>query len=432
MRDTAVLSRPASKETTWQEPIARRPSFRTQIAILAGLFVLTFAIGIGVTQLIPGAPAQRVPDAEYAAVVAQLFLRDHELGLAQERLAVIGTPIDVVRRASEAAQAGKLASPNDRAALDTLSAALVAPSATTTPSSAAAGTSGSNSDASTADKGSPTTTTTSADSEGRPSWIGPFVAFFLALALGFLVLARTAGISLAGLRPARGTRTSNLRAPVSSAARHSVLAKRDSETGRSASISISEVSLDDAPEHNADDDETRDQPIGRSIGRRPRATTLNARRPITFQSQYRMGDDPFEEIHPIADPRTGGLIAACGLTATLRLDSVRSGGYYAFTAWIQDYAVGDELHAAGLVAPGSTEVARGAINSWARSGQVDTVMALEPGTATVVGTDDLKATINVVDVSYGKDDRIADAYITGLTVRFDVQQHDQDDEADNA
>jgi hypothetical protein len=145
---------------------------------------------------------------------------------------------------------------------------------------------------------------------------------------------------------------------------------------------------------------------------------------------YRVGDDPFEEIHPVADPRTGGLVAACGLTATLHLDSIRSGGYYAFTAWIQDYAGGDELHAAGLVAPGATEIARANIESWVRSGQVDAVLSLERGATTVVGTDEVKATISVVDVSYGNEERISDAYVTALTVRFEIHQSNQGDDSD--
>ncbi len=408
MRDSAVLTRPVVRESTWQEPAARRTPFRPTQILLGGLFLAALAIGFAMTRIVPGAPVQRVSDTEYTAVVAQLFLKDHNLSLARDRLISVGEPSDLVRRAIALGQAGQLASANDRAALDSLSAALLAPSATAGP------------DQPSATAATPVSTTpTSNEGDSPISWIGPLVAFFVALGLGFLVLARTAGLSLGALSlPWRNRPTPGH--PVAPR-RNGVIANRRNESGRPSSVSIAEVDLD------ADDDsELKPQPIvSRSTAvRRSRSAVATANRPTVFQSQYRLGDDPFEEIHPIADPRTGGLVAACGLTATLHLDSARTGGYYAFTAWIQDYAGGDELHAAGLVAPGATEVARSAIDSWVRSGQVDTVLSLEPGASAVIGTEDIKATVSVVGVTYGDDARVADAFVTNLNVRFEIQTTD--------
>src|SRR5258708_15471143 len=129
MRDSAVLTRPLVVASSWHEPMPRRLALRPTLLILGGLFVVALAVGFGISRLVPGGtPVQRVSDAEYAAVVAQLYLRDHDLSLARERLSVVGTPGDVVRKGSDAAKAGLLASPNDQAALDLLSAALIAPS----------------------------------------------------------------------------------------------------------------------------------------------------------------------------------------------------------------------------------------------------------------------------------------------------------------
>jgi hypothetical protein len=423
------LTRPVVKENSWHEAAPRRASVPPTLIILGSLFVVALAIGFGVTRLLPGWSVQRVSDAEYTAVVAQLYLRDHDLSLARERLAVIGAPADALRRAVDAAQAGQLASPNDRAALDSLAAALNAP---TTGDQSQAGannvTSSSSPAASQADSASQTGSA-SPDTGSRPSWLGPLAAFFLALALGFLVLARTAGVSLANLRPSLA-RDAITRRPGSPTLppRGPGAPPRGADPVPPSSIAMSEVRLDDQTAAGVDAP-YRPVVLRNVAGRRSRAPVATARPNKVFQSHYRIGDDPFEEIHPIADPRTGGLIAACGLTATLRLDSVRSGGYYAFTAWIQDYSGGDELHAAGLVAPGSTEIARGAIDSWVRSGQVDTVLPLEAGTTTNVGTDEIRAAITVVDVSYGRDERVVDAYVTGLTLRFEIQQGDLDDDA---
>lgn len=405
MRDSAVLNRPAPRDSIWQASAAGRIPVQPKLILLAGLFLLAVAVGFGVTRIIPGGSTQRVSDTEYAAVVAQLYNKDRNLALARERLSAVGDPSDLVRRAIAAGQAGRLASPSDSPALDTLSAALVATPLTATVDQTAAGTPGASAPS------------TSAESESRVSWIGPLVAFFLALALGFLVLARTAGLSLTTLRlpwriPTPRPRTSSLRRP-------SAMPSRSHDNPRQSTVSIAEVDLD-----LQDRGLTQIEPASTRLTsiRRSRGATAVATRPSVFQSSYRFGDDPFEEIHPISDPRTGGLIAACGLTATLHLDSGRSGGYYAFTAWIQDYAGGDELHAAGLVAPGATEIERKSIDSWVQSGQVDTVLPIEPNATVVVGTDDIKATISVIKVEYGADDRMPEAYITSLDVRFEIHQ----------
>jgi hypothetical protein len=59
------------------------------------------------------------------------------------------------------------------------------------------------------------------------------VAFFLALALGFLVLARTAGISFGVLRPRGAGRASTLRSAAPPPARRSAVAK-----GRSSGVDL--------------------------------------------------------------------------------------------------------------------------------------------------------------------------------------------------
>jgi hypothetical protein len=386
----------------------RRP-VQSSLLLLAGLFVVAAAIGYGVSRLAPGSPVHRIADTEYVSVVAQLFLHDHDASLARERLAVLGSPQDAVQRAVVDAQAGHLTTPNDRAAIDALSAALNAPATGS---------------ASRTDATSGTATTSGTESESRLSLIGPLVAFFLALGLGFLVLARTAGVNVSGLRlpfqvgATRPRPTKPLASP-----RRGAGSLHSTESRGGSSVAISEVSLGDEPT----DVDVVEPPVTRATTvRRARSAQPRTRRPLVFQSHYRLGDDPFEEIHPISDPRTGGLIAACGLTATLHLDSNRAGGYYAFTGWIQDYAGSDDLHAAGFVSPGATEFARASIDSWVRSGQIDAVVSLERGAEATVGNDDLKATLTVVDVAYADNPKATDAYVTSLLVRFEIQLSDGD------
>ncbi len=406
MRETATLTRPAPRVGSWQEPRTQRLPTNRSILFLGILFLVGLAFGWGVTHVLwPSAPG-RVSEVDYVAVVAQLFERDHNALLAQDRLAVFGSPSDLVQQALQAARDGQVTSADDRSALEVLAQALgAAPSAgpvATNPSAPPA---------------------TSGDAGGHASWVGPLIAFVLALALGAAVLLRTAGLSMSLAQlprvslPNLTVAVPTTRWPrVSSRPTTATGSRRESFAERSESGATTDLDLDDVVPSPA--------PISgrgaRGGAAPPRVGAVaRPRRPTTFESSYRLGDDPFDEVYPITDPTTGALVAACGLSAVLKLDPLTTGHYCAFSAWLHDYVGGDDLHAAGLVAPGALDVARGQIERWVRGGQIDTILSLERGATARIGAARLAATVTVVDVQFGRD-ASPESYVTQLTVRYEI------------
>jgi hypothetical protein len=246
----------------------------------------------------------------------------------------------------------------------------------------------------------------------------------VAFGLGIVVLLRTARLSLSFLRLPSFGRSSTPDQPNRPGRPSALPGRFDSDAPRHQALSISEARLRDGDDDDDDSGENIDRgAIPRAVMPIRSAARTNRRASgATYQSTYRLGDDPFDEIHPIADPVSGGLIAACGLSSALKFDSLKVGGYYAFSAWIQDYGNADELHAAGLVAPGAPEAARGQIESWVRSAQIDTVLSLEVGATALIGSTDLAATITVVDVEFGLSGDDEDGYVTELVLKFEVQR----------
>lgn len=415
MRETATLTRPVPRSGTWQEEPTSRLPVRRPAILLGVLFIVGLGLGWTITRFVARPPAQQISNVEYTAVVAQLFQRDHNLAIAQERLALYGVPNGLVQQAIQAGQSGQLRSPTDLAAIDALAQALNVPPGSQANSQAAVGTTGED------------VPSTSQSNAGQPAWLGPLLAFVMAFALGAIVLMRTAGLSLAlnrlsivgrlpfklpsreGRRDARALvaeRDRDDRAPKVALAQRGELSDEPSPSARAASAPVTP-----RPANRA-------ALVGASRGN---TAVARARRAPIFQSSYRLGDDPFDEIHPITDPATGSLIAACGLSAALKLDSLHTSRYFAFTAWLQDYVDHEELHAAGLVAPGALERSRAQIEGWVRGGQIDTVRPLERGMSIPIGTNDLVATITVVNVEYGHEAAQPDSYVSQLTVRFEVQ-----------
>ena len=189
--------------------------------LLALMFVVGIGVGWVVTRPFANTAPQHVSSVDYVTVVAQLYQRDHNTTVARERLAILGSPTNLVQQALASAQSGKLTDPSDRASLVALAQALQVPVDSTlalSPSPASTATSGtangatdssSNSASASIAASAATTATatngTSADNSstssaaGHISPIGPIVAFLLAFALGGVVLMRTAGLSLPGL-----------------------------------------------------------------------------------------------------------------------------------------------------------------------------------------------------------------------------------------
>lgn len=364
------------------------------LVLFAAIFAFGAAIGWVATRPFVGGSSVGATSNDYVAVVAQLYARDHNLTLARERLSRFGTPSALVAAASNPSAAPRV--PDDLAALQSLAQALNADQ-------------------------SPTASATVANA-GAPSWIGPVVAFIVALLLGTIVLLRTAGLSLPRLAlpagPARSPRpidredATSLHRSAGAVAAEPPPSRRPLRDRVSRDGPVDPSSAEVAPVSSAGV-ARRAEPARTATRLRPRA------RRLTFESCYRLGDDPFDEIHPIIDPVSGTLVAACGLNASLKTGDGRDGaGYFAFAAWIQDYVNGETLNAVGLVTRPALQAERERVEAWIERGQIDSVLVGDRGLATELSASDLNAKITVLEASVV--DRATGSYFDGLTVRFEV------------
>ncbi len=388
--------------------------------ILLGLtFIVGTGLGWAATRPFAGTASPRIANIDYVAVVAQLFQRDHNEEIARERLALLGPPTALVEQALREANAGKVRDQSDRAALVALAQALAPTSVGATP-------------AATPSSSQPTVTApvqTSTNATEHPSLVGPLVAFLLAFALGIVVLVRTAGLSLpsAGTRGGRAARDRT--SEPSARPRQSVATLRTGTPSATPSRSVQGI-RDDVASLEDDDASENDVPV-RTAGRsatlvQPRTVARTARR-VSFQSTYHLGDEPYDEIHPITDPATGTLVAACGLSSALKLATSTTPRYYAFTAWVQDYLSDEQLHAVGLVTRGALETERAHVDAWAREGQLEQVLAVRAGsTTTRLTTESLTTDVSVEEADFGKSGT-TESYFSTLTVRFDVHWKADDD-----
>ncbi len=390
------------------------------------LLGLTFLVGTGLgwaaTRPFAGTASPRIANVDYVAVVAQLFQRDHNEEIARERLALLGPPTALVEQALREANAGKVRDQSDRAALVALAQALAPTAAGATPA------------ASTPSPGRPTVTApdtaavpSASTTGGHSSLLGPLVAFLLAFALGVVVLVRTAGLSLSSVGVRSGSsrdraaeRSARSRQPVATLRTGAppVVSPRSVQAGRDevAPLEDDEVSENDVPV----------RATGRSATLVQARTVARAARTVSFQSTYHLGDEPYDEIHPITDPSTGTLVAACGLSSALKLASSTPPRYYAFTAWVQDYLSDEQLRAVGLVSRGALEGESAHVDAWAQEGQLEQVLSVQAGSMTRLKTETLTTDIRVEEADFGKSG-VAATYFSRLTVRFEVHWNADED-----
>ncbi|HUX86676.1 MAG TPA: hypothetical protein VMW65_06715 [Chloroflexota bacterium] len=306
--------------------LAERWSPGRPMMLLALMFVVGIGMGWVVTRPFANTAPQHVTSVDYVTVVAQLYQRDHNATVARERLAILGSPTNLVQQALASAQSGQLTEPSDRASLVGLAQALQVPvdsslalspsPASTVTSGTAPGTADSTSNAASASIAASAASTatassgTSADSSskssasGHISPLGPIVAFLLAFALGGVVLMRTAGLSLPGLDFLEGLsfRLPTLGSMRPSGSRRSVRASRLDDaafrrpTGSGTGYASGEVDDDS-------DDEAVDEAPRREYGRTGVVSSAvgrtDASRAEAYRSNPRRGEAPLVD-RPIA------------------------------------------------------------------------------------------------------------------------------------
>ena len=132
-----------------------------------------------------------------------------------------------------------------------------------------------------------------------------------------------------------------------------------------------------------------------------------------------MGDDPYDEIHPIVDRETGVLLGACGLSASKWLEPAGSGKFYAFTAWLHDYVSDQELRSVGIVSRWALDQGRNLTEEWLQSGAVDDIVEAKNGGITRLETGSLAGNVTINESHYNNGTP-AQSHFSRLSIRFEI------------
>jgi hypothetical protein len=362
------------------------------VIALAASLLLGFALGSAIAGLSIARTAAHVADADMVLMVADLYNREKSVYNARERLLQIGpSPLELTDAAAESYASQHPEARQDVDSLRQLATALHQ---------------------------------SEGDVASRPGVpvgtiaVGLLIVLSIALGAGAAWLwkrAETRGVRLPYLNRAPTPDEPSAEEP--SARRFGKLATRLATTvGRADATAAS-------PPPRTRNGPTRVEPPDpppirpRRVGEPGAATAAPGIARQVHESYYALGEDPYDSIHPIHDAR-GELLGACGLSATEPSD--RPGRYFGFTAWLQDYAAGNELSAVGLVTRAGQSARSAAVNEWLRRGTIDAVLPVERGADHRLSTPNVTLRITVVDVDYAPPSPGSPGYFGRLTVRFEL------------
>jgi hypothetical protein len=362
--------------------------------VLAASLLIGFGLGSAVAGLNMSRTAARVTDADFVVMVADLYRHEQSVFNARERLLQVGrSPLELAEAAAEAYAAAGPDARREAEALQELVTALRQDEAEVAPRSAV-----------------PVGTTA----------VVVLVVLSIAVGAGAAWLwkrAETSGMRLPYVGRS-GRRDEAEDDQASAPRRFGKLATR-----LATQVTRGRPSPEPAPARRRGPDraELAETAPARPERRRPTevaaapAATGPAR--LVFESYYSLGEDPYDSIHPIHDAR-GELLGACGLSATEPSD--RPGRYYGFTAWLQDYAAGNDLAAVGLVTRAGQVARSAAVNEWLRRGTIDGILPVERGADHRLSTPNIGVRLTVVDVDYAPPSPGSPGYFGRLTVRFEL------------
>ncbi|MBI2940130.1 MAG: hypothetical protein HYY04_06780 [Chloroflexi bacterium] len=386
-----------------------------RLLLLVGVLVAGLLVGILAGRAARSSSGERVAESDYVVLVAHLYERERSIFNAQERLANQGikNPASVVADLVNTYRNERPAATRDITSLEELAQALKRLGAE--PASALAA-------------------TAETSRSGSGSLVPALLAAFLVLTgAGALIAARVLGVNLVTLLTERlgwrnGVRAVRTSRWTSSARPGTPPPRRRPEPTRDAPSPRDPPSVRPVSSTTADPFDEGATPEVASLGggvlsrtirqppARPTTSRNGSRTRYVFRSHYEYGEDQYEELHPIRDRATDRLLGACGLGATLRC----AGGeaeFYAFTAWIQDYA-SQEFRSVGLTARWALAEEREAIDAWQESGVIDETCAIDRNASVRLDTRNFQVTVTVVDHELGAD--ASRPPLVRLATRFEV------------
>ncbi|HUE75221.1 MAG TPA: hypothetical protein VMP10_00220 [Chloroflexota bacterium] len=396
---------------------------RPRLTFLAVLLAIGVLAGMLVGRELTSPTPTRVSDADYVAMVADLFDRERSVLNARERLALIGQTqsADFVDSTVKSMRESGTARQRDLDLIDQLARSL----RETNPSQR---------------EQFRQSETASAGASSEPtvsdlSTIARLLVFILVVGIIGGVLVRSGVLSVTTITGAFQDAADRARQAIDASRRRRESARRQSEWAADEIVeprpSVT-PQVARAPRLEAPPAESHAQP---SNGHGPRLSNdafsragaavrqvwngrNNPNEPaeaIKFEASYRSGDDMNDDLHPIIEGRNGILIGAFGLSPARR---VPGGPVYGFTIWLHDYAGGDELLAIGLVTKGGLANHQRAIEEWQRRGEISDLFVLERGLHTRLRTRNVSVQVTLGDIEFAPDGH--DTGVLSLTLRAEV------------
>ncbi len=365
---------------------------------LALLLIVGVVVGsIAIRILLPPVEGS-VSSTEYVLLVAEANLRDNDLAAARARLSSLGDPIQVVQDARRAVINDPTLPLSAQEQLRQLAVKL----------------DGGESSAAGPNQGAALQAVPAPAPSATGDLIVPIVAILVALVAGTFAAMRLLGISFpSSLRAQSQPQTMTEQEPPRFRTRaappqtyHSRLqplakpetARADTNSAFNGFKSVVESQHTAAP---------------------ARAAAASSRSRVGFQSTYELGDDPYDEIHPIVDRETGVLLGACGLSASKWLEPAGSGKFYAFTAWLHDYVSDQELRSVGIVSRWALDQGRNLTEEWLQSGAIDDIVEAKNGGITRLETGSLAGNVTINESHYNNGTP-AQSHFSRLSIRFEI------------
>ncbi|MCL4535029.1 MAG: hypothetical protein M1370_07725 [Bacteroidetes bacterium] len=140
---------------------------------------------------------------------------------------------------------------------------------------------------------------------------------------------------------------------------------------------------------------------------------------LSFQSTYRAGQDPYQEVYPILEDQTAVLIGACGLSPGLASDPSRPERYHTMVVWLHDYRNPHVLRNTVLVSRGLYYDRPQDLEDWLNSQPIQAALPAEPGRSMTLEGAALRARVSVLEVETEPMSNPSGP-IAWLVLRFDI------------
>ncbi|MCL4464787.1 MAG: hypothetical protein M1401_01925 [Chloroflexi bacterium] len=174
------------------------------------------------------------------------------------------------------------------------------------------------------------------------------------------------------------------------------------------------------PRLPADDTfESEDQTLVESAAAPTAAPSKPATAPVTATLTYRGTGEPYEEMVPINDPRSGKLIGGCGLATGPSAPGVAA-GHLGILIWLHESGSAEPPQTLGLVAMPVASASEVALKEWVAYARLPELVVARPGVMKSFETRRLRAIVYILDVATVALGRGNEAVISRLRVHVEV------------